>query len=78
MPAQCQAGELESDLGSNTSCGDLVAAVCCYPAASCKSTVDFVCCGASTTPYEPTCVNGWRTCDGAGPMPMLRKPTCGP
>jgi hypothetical protein len=73
-PAQCMAGELEGELGTNQSCGDFVAAVCCFPAASCKSTVDFVCCGASTTPYEPNCVNGWRQCMGL--MPKLRGPTC--
>jgi hypothetical protein len=73
-PATCMAGELEGELGTNQSCGDFVAAVCCFPAASCKSTVDFVCCGASTTPYEPSCVNGWRQCMGL--MPKLRSDKC--
>lgn len=73
-PAECMAGELEGELSTNQTCGDFIAAVCCYPAASCKTTVDFVCCGASTTPYEPRCVNGWRTCLGL--MPKLRDTKC--
>lgn len=73
-PAECMAGELEGELGTNQTCGDFIAAVCCYPAGSCKTTVDFVCCGASTTPYEPRCVNGWRTCLGL--MPKLRDTKC--
>lgn len=75
-PAQCEAGELEGELGTNQSCGDFAPAVCCFAASSCKTTVDFVCCGASTTPYEPTCVNGWRTCSGGGPTPKLRSDKC--
>lgn len=74
--AVCNAGELEGDLDTNMSCGDLVAAVCCFDAAKCKTTVDFVCCGASTTPYEPSCVNGWRTCAAGGPTPKLRSQGC--
>jgi hypothetical protein len=73
-PAECMPGELEGELQTNQTCGDFVAAVCCFPAGSCKTTVDFVCCGASTTPYEPRCVNGWRTCLGL--MPKLRSDTC--
>lgn len=75
-PAQCMSGELEGELGTNQSCGDFAPAVCCFAAASCKTTVDFVCCGASTTPYEPNCVNGWRQCAGGGPMPKLRSDAC--
>lgn len=70
QPAECMTGELEGELGTNQSCGDFVAAVCCFQATSCKMTADIVCCGASTTPYEPNCVNGWRTCMGL--MPKLR------
>lgn len=73
-PAECNSGELEGDLDTNQSCGDLVPAVCCFPAASCKMTVDFVCCGANVKPYEPTCVNGWRTCMGL--MPKKRDTKC--
>lgn len=73
-PAECMAGELEGDLSTNQTCGDLVPAVCCFPASSCKSTVDFVCCGANVKPYEPTCVNGWRQCNGL--MPKLRDTKC--
>ena len=75
-PAECKAAELEGELGTNQSCGDFAPAVCCFAAASCKTTVDFVCCGASTTPYEPSCVNGWRQCAGGGPTPKLRSDKC--
>jgi hypothetical protein len=74
--ANCLAGELQGDVGTNMSCGDFAPAGCCFPAAACKAPVDFVCCGASTTPYEPTCVNGWRTCAGGGPTPRLRSQGC--
>jgi hypothetical protein len=73
-PAECTDTELEGDIETDQSCGDFAPAVCCFPAASCKLTKDFVCCGASTTPYEPTCVNGWRTCMGL--MPKLRDTKC--
>lgn len=73
-PAECSAGELEGDLDTNQSCGDFVPAVCCFAAGSCKMTVDFVCCGANVKPYEPSCVNGWRTCMGL--MPKLRDTKC--
>jgi len=74
--AVCESSELEGDIGTDMSCGDLIAAVCCFDKAKCKTTVDFVCCGASTTPYEPNCVNGWRTCAGGGPLPKLRSSSC--
>ena len=73
-PAECMTGELEADIETDQSCGDFVAAVCCFPAAACKMTVDFVCCGANVEPYEPNCVNGWRTCMGL--MPKLRDTKC--
>jgi hypothetical protein len=73
-PAECTDEELEGELGTNQSCGDFAPAVCCFMATSCKYTKDIVCCGASTTPYEPSCVNGWRTCMGL--MPKLRDTKC--
>lgn len=77
MPAQCNAGELETHFDtSQESCGDLIAAVCCVPTASCKAPIDLVCCGASTTEYEPSCVNGWKTCGASGPTPKVRTGTC--
>ncbi len=76
QPATCAAGELEGADTTNRSCGDLVAAVCCVPAASCKAPVDLVCCGASTTPHEPICVNGWKTCGAGAPTPALRQNGC--
>lgn len=71
-PAECQPGEHGASLSTDMSCGDFVAAVCCIPI--CKTPVDLVCCGASTTPYEPLCVNGWRTCEGL--QPALRSKGC--
>lgn len=74
MPATCNAGELASDSSTNLTCGDLVEAVCCLPAGSCKGgglevtgsgwvPVDFYCCSASKVQSAPICVNGWRTCN---------------
>lgn len=76
QPPTCAAGELEGADTTNRSCGDLVAAVCCVPAASCKAPVELVCCGASTTPHEPICVNGWKTCGAGAPTPALRQNGC--
>jgi hypothetical protein len=75
-PAVCADGELEGDYAANMSCGDFVAAVCCHGAKDCKGAVDLVCCGASTTPYEPRCVNGWKTCDSGAPKPARRAEGC--
>lgn len=75
-PAECLPQELEGDAETSRSCGDFVAAVCCIPEVACLSPIDLVCCGASTTPYEPICVNGWRTCGPAAPTPRLRSEGC--
>jgi hypothetical protein len=76
-PATCAAGELQGEHDTNMSCGDFIAAVCCMDATTCKGpTVDLVCCGASATPYEPTCVNGWKTCSAGGPTPRIRSEGC--
>jgi len=75
-PASCQPGELEGDLQTDMTCGDLVPAVCCFPAASCKAPIDLVCCGAAASYYEPTCVNGWKTCAAGAPIPRLRQDGC--
>lgn len=75
-PAACAAGELEGAEPTNRSCGDFVAAVCCLPATACRAAVDLVCCGASTTPHEPICVNGWKTCGAGGPTPAIRQNGC--
>ncbi|MBX3232038.1 MAG: hypothetical protein KIT84_20015 [Labilithrix sp.] len=71
-PAECEPGEHHASLSVDMSCGDFQPAVCCIPI--CKTPVDLVCCGASTTPYEPLCVNGWRTCEGL--QPALRSKGC--
>lgn len=75
-PAECFPQELAGDEDTNRTCGDFVAAVCCIPEVACLSPVDLVCCGASTTPYEPICVNGWRTCGAGAPTPRLRAEGC--
>lgn len=72
-PAICSAGELAGDQSTNMTCGDLIAAVCCAPATSCKGgvrevagagwvSVDFVCCAPNDNDPAPICVNGWKTC----------------
>ena len=75
-PAECLPQELEGDSETSRGCGDFVAAVCCIPEVACISPIDLVCCGASTTPYEPLCENGWRTCGPAAPTPRLRSEGC--
>lgn len=60
-PAECPAGTLESESGTNMSCGDLVAAVCCFDEAACKGPT-FTCLAPTDAQRDPICVNGWRTC----------------
>lgn len=76
-PAECLEGQLQGGGEASMSCGDFVAAVCCYPAAACRTTVDFQCCGARAEPYEPICENGFRTCDAGAPTPVRRGAGCG-
>lgn len=61
-PAACPTGEFEGEQGTNMSCGDLVAAVCCFDPAACRGIV--VACVAPDAGgrSKPLCVNGWRTC----------------
>ncbi len=75
-PAECAAGELRGELQTNASCGDFVPAVCCVPSASCQGPADLVCCGAAASPYEPLCVNGWKTCGPGAPTPRSRDEGC--
>lgn len=43
-PAECPAGTMRSNETTNMSCGDFVAAVCCYDTATCKGPdIDFEC-----------------------------------
>lgn len=57
-PASCAPGAIEGSDPTNMSCGDLIAAVCCF--ARCKGP-EFVCCGP--TGVQPVvCESGWRTC----------------
>lgn len=75
-PAECEAGELQGELETNSSCGDFVPALCCVPVDACKGPADLVCCGAAASAYEPLCVNGWRTCGPAAPTPRTRQQGC--
>ena len=75
-PAECEVGELRGELQTSASCGDFVPAVCCVPAASCQGPPDLVCCGAAAAPYEPLCVNGWKTCGAGAPTPRSRDQGC--
>jgi hypothetical protein len=75
-PSACQTGELETHFYTSMKCGDIQPFQCCVPAANCYAPVDIVCCGAAAQYYEPTCVNGWRTCAGGGPEPRLRSQGC--
>lgn len=72
-PATCPDSALEGSVESARSCGDLVAAVCCFPMISCKSAsreaagsgwvpVAFICCKPNDGAGPPICVNGWQTC----------------
>lgn len=71
-PAECQQNEMQGSYWSTMTCGDLVPVVCCIEKTKCTSFFDVVCCGASSTPYEPVCVNGWKTCDPGAPTPRVR------
>jgi len=73
QPATCPSGSLESTNETNTSCGDLIAAVCCFSAATCggpsvevagagRTPIEMVCCAPNDALKPPICVNGWQTC----------------
>lgn len=69
MPATCPTGTLEGSAGAAMSCGDLVAAVCCYTDTQCVGP-DFTCCGPTDAGHAAICENGYRTCpDGYSPVP---------
>lgn len=75
-PADCESSELEADFKTTMKCGDIQPFMCCLPKTECYAPVDIVCCGAATMYYEPSCVNGWRTCAAGAPMPRLRSQGC--
>jgi hypothetical protein len=65
-PATCPAFTTGADQGTDMSCGDLVAAVCCFD--TCKGSLDLanlVCCGPTGAADPPICENGWLTCKPA-------------
>lgn len=57
---ECDPGETKGSGPAVMSCGDLIAAMCCF--AACKGPADFVCC-AGDQELPPVCVHGWKTCD---------------
>ncbi len=61
-PATCPTGEFEGEQGTNMSCGDLVAAVCCFDPAACRGIVVACVAPGGGGRSKPLCVNGWRTC----------------
>ena len=77
QPATCPAAMFESTNETNASCGDLIAAVCCFPEATCKgpsvevagggrTPIEMVCCAPNDASSPPLCVNGWQTCAPGG------------
>lgn len=80
QPATCPAGSLASDPATNMSCGDLIAAVCCFTENVCtgpsrevagggRIPIDMACCGTAGGASDRLCVNGWQTCP-AGTTPV--------
>jgi len=68
----CAPGKLAGYQATIT-CGDLIAAVCCFDEAKCKSAVievpgkgyvpsPFHCCAGDDSGRDAICVNGWQTC----------------
>ena len=74
-PATCQAGLLEGSLYVNMTCGDFVAAVCCFDPASCIGP-QFTCCGPTDAVHAAVCESGYRTCP-AGYTPVGPGGGCG-
>jgi len=61
---QGKQAEIAGSAGTNMTCGDFVAAVCCFTAGSCKGpTTPFHCCTPADGDEAPICVNGWLTCE---------------
>jgi hypothetical protein len=75
-PATCPAGTVGADQGTDMSCGDLVAAVCCFPAASCTGP-SLVCCAPNDASDPPICENGWLTCPPNDSPGIKGKSFCG-
>ena len=80
-PATCLGDELGGSGAEDSSCGDLVQAICCTKTASCAgprdgaAAVDFACCSKQAGAHAPICVNGWQTCAG-GDSAILKSDTC--
>lgn len=74
-PATCPGGLLEGSLYVNMTCGDLVAAVCCFDPATCIGP-QFTCCGPTDAAHAPICESGYRTCP-SGFTPVAPGAGCG-
>ena len=61
----CPAGQVLGDSLLNTTCGDLVPAVCCT--SSCAGP-DVSCCSKDKGGTDTVCVNGFRQCEYGSPM----------
>jgi len=59
---KCPAGTVPGSEAANMSCGDLVAAACCFEAAQCFGPFPFVCCGPADEHIPPFCESGYLTC----------------
>jgi hypothetical protein len=73
----CPSMQLVGSADANKSCGDFIAAVCCFQPATCKGPSDLLCC-VSDSPRQPICTNGWRTCPtGAKAYSSMNTNACG-
>ncbi len=80
QPATCPAGSLGSSQETNMTCGDFIAAVCCFTESGCtgpsrevagagRVPIDMACCGTAGGASDRLCVNGWQTCQpGSTPV----------
>ena len=59
---KCPAGMVAGSDAANMSCGDLVAAACCFEAAQCFGPFFLVCCGPADAHNPPFCESGYLTC----------------
>ena len=69
--SNCPAGKVPGSDEANMSCGDLVAAACCFEAAQCVGPT-FGCCGPTDASHAPICESGHLTC------PPGYSPSAGP
>ncbi len=60
-PATCPGGLSEGSQEVNMTCGDLVAAVCCFDPTTCIGP-QFTCCAPNDAAHAAVCESGYRTC----------------